>query len=244
MKILVLLHTLYGQRIADNLKTRGPSDWEVSTLALPKILPPIVDDPEEFLPPDLPQADLILHLAETSQAAQLLGEVVRQAGAGVAIAPIDFPTIPEGLRRQLRAELAALGAGVIFPEPFCSLSQAQIDAEIDLQPRARQLLAAFALHFGRPRLRVERFPDRSSIARVTVERGAPCGSSHYTAGRLRGLPLSDALPQAGLICHHYPCLASMQPRMGEDGVETLMVLSGHILNEALEEALRSPSGCV
>jgi len=237
MKILVLLHGLYGQRIADNLKTRGPGDWQVNTLVLAKILPPIVDEPEEFLPPDLPQADLILHLAETTQAAQLLGEATRQSGAKAVIAPIDFPILPEGLRRQVRAELAALGAGVVFPEPFCSLNEAQIDAKADLQPLARQLITAFTRHFGRPRLRIERSSDHSSIARVSVERGAPCGSSHYTAKRLRGLPLNEAIPQAGLICHHYPCLASMQPRMGEYGVETLMVLSGHILNEALGEAL-------
>jgi hypothetical protein len=238
MNVLILLHGLYGQRIVDNLKARGPADWEVDTFELPRILPPIVDEPEEFLPPSLPQADLVLHLAETQQAAQLLGEIVRQTGAGAVIAPVDFPILPQGLRRQLRDELAHLGASIVFPEPFCSLDEAQIEAESDPSSPAYEILTAFTTCFGRPRLRVELYPDGNRIEEVVVERGAPCGSSQYAAERLAGMAVDEAVPQGGLFCHHYPCLASMQPRMGEDGVETLMTLSGDILNAALIEAIR------
>jgi hypothetical protein len=238
MNLLVLLHGLYGQRVADNLKARGPADWGVGTFVLPRVLPPIVDEPEEFLPSDLPQADLVLHLAETSQAAQLLGEIVRQTGAKAVIAPVDFPTLPEGLRRQLRDELSREGATIVFPEPFCSLDEAQIGAQCSPTSPAYEILADFTAYFGRPRLAVELSPDGNTIQGVMVDRGAPCGSSHYAAERLKGIAIAEALPQAGLFCHHYPCLASMQPRMGEDGVETLMTLSGDILNEALSEAIR------
>jgi len=238
MNVLVLLHGLYGQRITDNLNARGPAVWRVDKLALSRTLPAIVDEPEEFLPPGLPQADLILHLAETPQAAQLLGEVVRQTGAKAVIAPIDFPTLAEGFRRQLRAELARLGTAIVFPEPFCSLDETQIETEGDPSLPGYEILLAFVRRFGRPRLVVELSADRNRIQRVLVERGAPCGSSHYAAGRLAGMAVSETLPQAGLLCHHYPCLASMQPRMGEGGVETLMTLSGHVLNEALAQALK------
>jgi hypothetical protein len=238
MNLLVLFHGLYGQRIADNITTRGPTNWRIKTLALPKVLPPIVDEPEEFLPSSLPQADLVLHLAETQQAAQLLGEIVRQSGAKAVIAPVDFPILPEGLRRQLRDELARLGASIVFPEPFCSLDEAQIEAQCSPTLPVYEILIAFSDHFGRPRLRVELYPDGNRIEEVVVERGAPCGSSHYAAERLAGMAVDEALPQGGLFCHHYPCLASMQPRMGEDGVETLMTLSGDILNAALTEAMR------
>jgi hypothetical protein len=237
MNILILLHGLYGQRIADNLKARGPADWQVETLTLPKSLPPVVDEPEEFLSPALPQANLILHLAETPQAAQLLGEIVRQSGAKAVIAPVDFLILPQGLRRQLVSELARLGAAIVFPEPFCALDEAQIEAETSPCLPAQDILMAFTRHFGRPRLALELSPDGSRIDQVKVARGAPCGSSHYAAGRLEGMAVSEALPQAGLFCHHYPCLASMQPRMGEDGVETLMTLSGDILNDELAYAI-------
>ncbi len=95
----------------------------------------------------------------------------------------------------------------------------------------------FARLFGRPRLRVIMGRDKT-IAEVIVERGAACGSSQYAAERLRGTPASEAVPKGGLICLHYPCLASMQPTKPKDGVENLMHLSGVIFNEELERALK------
>ena len=66
MNLLTRHHGLYGQRIADNLRLRSPENWQISELELPKVLPLIVDEPEEFLPLELPSANLVLHLAETS----------------------------------------------------------------------------------------------------------------------------------------------------------------------------------
>ena len=73
---------------------------------------------------------------------------------------------------------------------------------------------------------------------MIIERSAACGSSQYAAERLRGVSASEAVPQGGLICLHYPCLASMKPTRPKDGVENLMHLSGVIFNEELEAALQ------
>ncbi|MBC8497318.1 MAG: hypothetical protein ISS57_10540 [Anaerolineales bacterium] len=238
MNILLLFHNLYGQRIADNLNRQAPRDWQLQIQELPRALPPIVDEPEEFLPAHLPPADLVLHLAETSQAAQLLPGVVRLCGAQAVIAPIDNDAwIPPGLRRQLRRELAALGAAIIFPEPFCSLTEDLISTLSDLHPAQHEVLLAVARHFGRPRLQVILGADET-ISEVIVERGAACGSSQHAAEHLRGIPAHEAVPKGGLICLHYPCLASMQPTKPKDGVENLMHLSGIIFNEELKKALQ------
>jgi hypothetical protein len=242
MDILILYQGIYGQRIADNLKLRAPDNWQVKMLELPKTLPVIVDEPGEFLPENFPSADLVLHLAETSQAAQLLPGVARLSGARAVIAPIDNHVwIPPGLRRQLRHELAALGAAAVFPEPFCSFTEDLFDAQNVLQTEQQYLLMAFARQFGRPRLQVITDANET-IIEVVVERGAPCGSSQYAAERLRGMSASEAVPKGGLICLHYPCLASMQPTKPKDGVENLMHLSGVIFNEELEKALQSTTG--
>jgi len=236
MNILILYQGIYGQRIAENLKLRAPDNWQVKMLELPKTLPEIVDEIEEFLPANLPLADLVLHLVETSPAAQLLPGVVKLSGARVVIAPIDNDAwIPPGLRRQLRKELAGVGAAILFPSPFCSLSEELAKDEKELRPEQNILLMAFASRFGRPRLRITL--DDKRIAEVFVDRGAPCGSSQYAAERLRGIKIDDAVPQGGLICLHYPCLASMQPTMPKEGVETLMHLSGFIFNEELSNSL-------
>lgn len=242
MDILILFQGIYGQRIIDNLKLRAPEDWQVKVLELLTPLPVIVDDPDDFLPANFPSADLVLHLAETSQAAQLLPGVVRLSGAFAVIAPIDNDAwIPPGLRRQLSRELSALGAAAVFPEPFCALTEDLIGSQQDLLPEQLSVLMAFTSNFGRPRLRVIMGRDET-IAEVIVERGAACGSSQYAAERLRGMPVAEAVPKGGLICLHYPCLASMKPTKPKDGVENLMHLSGIIFNEELEKAFKTPQG--
>jgi hypothetical protein len=238
MNILCLHHGLYGLRIADNLRLRSPGDWQIEVFELPTTLPPIVDEPEEFLPPQMPVADLLLHAGETSQAAQLLPGAVRLTGARTVIAPIDTDTwIPPGLRSQLRRELNALGAAIVFPEPFCALTKELIQSVSGLLPGQKEIIETFNRYFGRPRLRV--VADGESIDQIIVERGAACGASWHAAEKLRGTPLSEAVPKGGLISLHYPCLASMQPTKPKDGVENLMHLSGVIFNEEMEKALQT-----
>ncbi len=239
MNLLCLYQGLYGQRIIKNLHFRAPYNWQISELELPRVLPVIVDEPEEFLPPELPSADLLLHMGEASQAAQLLPDTIQLTGARAVIAPIDNDTwIPTGLRRQLRRELNSLGAAIVFPVPFCALTEDLIISEHILEPKQLDVLMGFVRHFGRPRLRI--IPgNNETISAVIVERGASCGSSQYAAERLRGIPLAEAVPQGGLICLHYPCLASMQPTKPQAGVENLMHLSGVIFNEELEMAIKN-----
>ncbi len=237
MKILAFVHDHYGTRIVDNISSRAPSSWQVDSITAPRSLPPIVDEPLEFLSSELPQADLILHLAETARAAQLLPGLVFLTKAQVVIAPVDSEAwLPSGLRLQLKRELAEQGVEIHFPKPFCSLNEAMwLDETRDARPHP--MLQEFALYFGRPQLEIVLGEDGETIYEIIVERGAPRGSSHYAANRIAGLKMGEAIPQGGLICLHYPCLASMQPKTTDQGVETLMHTSGIIFNESLSRAI-------
>lgn len=114
----------------------------------------------------------MLHLAETSQAAQLLPGAALLRGARTVNAPIDSDTwIPAGLRRQLGRELSVLGAATVTPEPFCALTEDLIGSQQDLLPEQQDVLMAFTRHFGRPRMRVI-MGSNETIAEVIVERGA------------------------------------------------------------------------
>ncbi|MGB2895087.1 MAG: DUF166 family protein [Anaerolineales bacterium] len=239
MRILAFVHDHYGKRIVDNISSRAPSSWEVSSITAPRSLPPIVDEPLEFLSPELPQADLVLHLAETARAAQLLPGLVFLTKAKVVIAPVDSEAwLPSGLRLQLQRELAEQGVEIHFPKPFCSLNTAAwLDKTRDAPPHP--ILQEFARYFGRPSLEIVLEEDGETIHELIVERGAPCGSSQYAAKRIAGLKMREAVPQGGLICLHYPCLASMQPKTTDEGVETLMHTSGIIYNESLSRAIES-----
>ncbi|HIC94989.1 MAG TPA: hypothetical protein EYP09_12215 [Anaerolineae bacterium] len=236
MRILALVHGIYGERIVRNIRARAPQGWEIESLQAPRALPIIVEEPEEFLPPTLPRVDLILHLAETHQAAQLLPGVVRLTGARAVIAPVDNPAwLPEGLKTQLRRELAELGAEAVFPRPFCSLTEEGFGFRGRFETYDSEIIARFASRFGRPKFRLK--VEKGIIEEVVVERGSPCGSTYIVAGKLKGTPIGEAIPKAGLICAHYPCLASMQPEMIEGRVETLLHISGQIVNEEMETAI-------
>ncbi len=228
MRILAIVAGKYGMRIVEHIRRCAPPTWQVTAIPAPTGLPVVVDDPEEYLPTDLPPADLILFMAESDRAAQLLPALAVRTGARAVIAPIDHAAwVPLGLRGQLLRELRAMGVEIVFPEPFCALT------EDGLGPVA----AEFARHFGRPRLRVAVDPFSRILSEIAVERCSPCGSTHFAAEKARGMPAAEAVPRAGLICLHYPCLASMQPEQTESGVETLMHTSGKIFNAALTEAL-------
>jgi len=241
MRILAMVQGQYGKRIVENIRKRAPSDWTVEAIQAPRALPLIVDDAEEFLPRHIPQADLLLALVESPQVAQLIPAIARLSKTKAAIVPIDNSAwVPQGLRRQLQCELAEMGVDSVFPKTFCTLTEDTFGYRGSAEPYSNAIIAAFARHFGRPRLRVTVNPATRKIEAVVVERGAPCGSTHFTAERLVGLSVDEVLPRAGLICHHYPCLASMERERIDDRLpdETLMHVSGYVINEELEEQVK------
>ena len=238
MRILALVQGVYGERIVSHIQANCPKSWEVNYYKVPPISIPIVDDPEEFLPDKLLDADLILHLAESSQAAQLLSGVVNMTGAKAVIAPIDNSNwIPKGMRNQLNRELTKLKVDIVFPEPFCSITQSSVGYGRTYESYDNKLIAEFATHFGKPILKVELDKDNHLITGAIIERGAPCGSTQYTVNRIKGYNKENIIPHAGLMCLHYPCLASMQFENTDEGVDTIMHNSGRIFNEAVATSL-------
>ncbi len=239
MQLLILIQGNYGQRIARHIDANRPEGWKVKTWLVPPITESIVDDPEIYLSGDLPQADLILHLAETAQAAQLLPAVVEKSGARGVIASIDSSAwIPLGLRNQLRRELGKKDVVIVYPEPLCSIDEQTVGFyESNKQPYTSPIISEFARHFGKPRVDLT-IDENGHIAAARILRGSPCGSSQYTAGRIIGLKAKSAVPKAGLMCLHYPCLASMQFEQTDNGVDTIMHTSGRVFNEAMEQALQ------
>ncbi|MEW5784141.1 MAG: DUF166 family protein [Bacillota bacterium] len=238
MKLLIMVQGVYGRRIAGHIKEKRPGDWMVNVWEVPAVTEVIVDEPEQYLPEFLPPADLVLHLAESAQAAQLLPAVAQGCGARGVIASIDSSAwIPLGLRNQLRQDLGRQGVVIVFPEPLCSIDEESAGFyEINRHPYTSEVISAFAGHFGKPELTIE-VDDRGCIAKAAVKRSAPCGSTEYTVKRIIGMEAAKAVPAAGLMCLHYPCLASMQFEKTDNGVDTIMHTSGRVFNKAIERAL-------
>jgi hypothetical protein len=240
MKILVLTQGPYGERIARNLRETGPSDWIVKEIALPKRLPALIEEPEEFMPTNVPQADLLLAAGESPGAAQLVSEFVKRSGARSVIAPIDNSAwLPPGLANQLKTELAGMGVAAVFPKPFCSLTENSYGFRRAAQPYRDELIAEFARHFGRPKLKIRVNPETRLIEHVEVLRNSACGGVAHAAKGMVGLHADEADTKAGLILHHYPCLCSMNQEWLDDRLyDTLMHASGYIINDEVAEQVK------
>ncbi len=231
MKILAIISGEYGKRHVENIRKHGPSSWHIETWQAPSAFPLVIDYPEDFLPENLPPADLILHFGEHKGIAELIPDMAKMTGAKAVIAPVDNEAwLPRGLARQLRGWLERMGIVCVTPKPLCSLTE----HDFGVTRRERivyesPLIAEFARYFGQPELEIEVDPDTRVIIVARVKRDAVCGCARFVAEGLIGVSADDAEEKAGLLHHHYPCLASMGKDI--DFNDTLMHVSGNILKD-------------
>jgi hypothetical protein len=206
------------------------------------VLPPVIDYPEDYLPAAFSPADLILSFAEHRGVAELLPDIARMTGARAVIAAVDNEAwLPRGLARQLRGWLQDMGVACATPKPLCSLTET--DYRIGRRQRIaydNPLIAGFARHFGQPALRIAVDPETRRIVSAEVVRDAICGCARHVAQGLVGLSVDEAEQEAGLLHHHYPCLASMG--IDADYGDTLMHISGNLLKENVNAQVKAFKG--
>jgi thymidylate synthase len=227
----------WGDRIADNIARYKPATWQVHRWAAPRALPPIIDDPDDYLPGSLPHADLVIALGETAGVVQLLPDIAKLTQAKAVLVPIDRnESVPAGLVTQLRQWLTDMGVDVVFPRPFCTLTETTINRYPLVEAYHVPLVQQFARYFGQPDFEVRVDADKQ-VGEVRVKRDAACGCARYVADGLVGKAVSEAEYEAGMLHHHYPCLASMNQDV--EYKDTLMHVSGHALREAVKEEIKS-----
>ncbi len=238
MRILAIISGEYGARHVANLRQHAPADWAVEVWQAPSSFPPVIDYPEEYLPIELPQVDLILSFAEHKGVAELLPEIARMCGAKAVIAPVDNEAwLPRGLARQLRGWLESMGVTCVTPKPLCSLTEKDY-----LLSRRQRItyddpwISTFARHFGQPEMDITVDPQTRLITAVHIQRDSVCGCARFAAERLVGVSVDEAEQQAGLFHHHYPCLASMG--IDPDFGDTLMHVSGNLLKDQVAKQVK------
>jgi len=237
MRILVVISGDYGQRHVDNLRAHKPEGWSVEVWKAPRLLPPIVDDAEEFLPLQLPACDLMLSLGEHPGVATLLPDIAKMTRATAVIAPVDNAAwLPNGLARQVDGWLKRMGVASVFPKPFCTLTENTYNVIRQKRTYNNALIAEFARYFGRPKFEVSVDPSTGQVASVAVTRDACCGCARFVAERLVGIGVNEAEFEAGMLHHHYPCQATM----GVDGDynDTLLHVSGNITKDEIAEQVK------
>jgi hypothetical protein len=231
MRILAVISGEYGRRHVTNIRDHGPPAWTVEVWAAPAVLPPMIDYPEDYVPDTLPAAGLILSFGEHRGIAELLPDVARITGARAVIAAVDNEAwLPRGLARQLRGWLQDGGVACVTPKPLCSLTETHYS--VGRRHRLEYddpLIAEFARHFGRPELQLTVDPQTRCITAAEVLRDTVCGCARYVAQGLVGVSADEAEQEAGLLHHHYPCLASMGIDLDYD--DTLMHVSGNLIKD-------------
>ncbi|MBU0510787.1 MAG: DUF166 domain-containing protein [Chloroflexi bacterium] len=239
MRILAIVSGEYGQRNVRNIHAHAPKDWQIETWQAPVMLPPMIDDPEDHLPDAFSPADLILSFAEIKGVAELLPDIAQMSGAKAVVVSVDNETwLPLGLASQLRGWLKDINVACATPKPLCSLTQN--DYGITRQDRIQfesPEIAEFARYFGKPDLEVKVDPDTRKIASAEVKRDAVCGNARHVAAQLIGLSVDEVEAKAGLLHHHYPCLATMT-KLDDFNHDTLMHESGHQLTDNIGEQVK------
>jgi hypothetical protein len=83
----------------------------------PVDLPASVDNPEEFMPKKLPEADLCLTSGLHRDLLLELPEHLKKAGMKALNTPIkDWQEVPTGVRKQMEQKCSELGLECAFPE--------------------------------------------------------------------------------------------------------------------------------
>lgn len=240
MKILVVISDgEYGRRHVENILANKPEHWELKLWQAPSSFPLIIDYPEDFIPISFDPADLILSFAETKSVAELIPDIAKMTGARAVIVAVDNETwLPRGLARQLVGWLERMEVPCATPKPLCSLTE--IDYKITRRERISYKspeISEFARYFGQPDLNIQVDPNSRVITFAQVKRDAVCGCARYVAEGIIGLNVDDVEEQAGLLHHHFPCLASMT-KLVDYNHDTLMHESGNLLKGNIGEQIK------
>ncbi len=238
MHILAIISGEYGARHVRNIRANGPGHWQIETWQAPALFPLVIDYPEDYLPTSLPAVDLILSFAEHKGVAELLPEIAQMTQAKAVLAAVDNEAwLPRGLARQLRGWLERIHVTCVTPKPLCSLTE----HDFGLTRRERicyddPWIGEFARFFGQPDLSIQVEPETRQIVGVTVCRDAVCGCARFVAENLVGVSVDEAEEKAGLLHHHFPCLASMGK--DSDFGDTLMHVSGNVLRDNVADQVK------
>ena len=224
--------------ILSNIRMHAPASWEINEWRAPTNFPIVIDEPEDFLPEQLPLTNLLLSFAEHKGVVELLPDLARISGAKAVLAPVDSEAwLPRGLARQLHGWLEKLDIACATPKPLCSLTENDyLIARRQRRSYSSTHIAEFSRFFGQPLLALTIDAETRQITHIDVQRDAVCGCARYVAEKLIGASVDDAETNAGLEHHHFPCLASMG--IDTDFGDTLMHISGNIMKDQIAAQIK------
>ena len=208
-------------------------------------IPDFIEDPEEFLPQNLPEVDFLLVVGIHQDLLAGLPDYLKGKGIKAVIVPIEDPKwVPPGLQTQVLEEFEKYDIQAAFPKPFCALSrELNENNKIGFHlTKERDYIYKFMDYFkiGVPIVSFILSKDGKSIEDTCVLQSAPCGSTYYILQQLKAkyiengeeLSLNERISKAH---HAYPCNASMD----QDSLlkDSCLHVAGYLVRNAVRREL-------
>jgi len=196
VRILLFQRGKYGERVVETVKKYAKKLKIVRVFKIPKDLPDIIEEPEEYIPNDIfKDIDLIITYSLHPDLSQYIVELAKKNGIKTVIMPGEDPTYSKlGARNQL-FKIAGNEVEIFGPEVTCALKPT----------KKNEIISVFCEELGHPEFKVKLKDGK--IAEVEVVRGAPCGASWFVAQEIIGIPVKEAPQKAALLTQYY-CRAS------------------------------------
>jgi hypothetical protein len=210
-------------------------------------IPDFIEEPDEYLPKNLPQVDFIMVVGIHQDLLSGLPFYLKDSGVKAVVVPIEDPKwVPAGLQVQVLEEFEKYGIQAAFPKPFCSLSKEINDYnKIGFHlTNNHENIDEFIDYYkiGEPEVSFLLSKDGESIEDACVLQSAPCGSTYYICQQLKSkyfkngksgdLSLNERISKAH---HAYPCNASMD----QDSIlkDSILHVGGYLIRNAIRREL-------
>jgi hypothetical protein len=207
-------------------------------------IPDFLEDPEQYLPKNLPQVDFLLVIGIHQDLLSVLPQYAQKNNVKAVIIPIENPKwIPPGLQVQVLNDFEDVNVEAAFPKPFCALSKDlnEYNKESFNITTNRTYIYEFIEHYkiGEPIVSILLNEDGKSIKDVCVLQSAPCGSTYFIVQQLKSKYISNgelSLNERISKAHHsYPCNASMD----QDSIlkDSILHVGGYLVRNAIRKEL-------
>ena len=211
-------------------------------------VPDFIEEPEQYLPKNLPSVDFILVVGIHQDLLSGLPEYLKDSeNLKAVIVPVENPKwAPAGLQVQVLEDFEKSGIQAAFPKPFCALSkELNEDNKIGFHlTKEHNYIYEFIDYYkiGAPIVSFLLNKDGESIEDSCVLQSAPCGSTYYICQQLKSkyfkngkagnLSLNERISKAH---HAYPCNASMD----QDSIlkDSILHVAGYLVRNAVRRDL-------
>lgn len=258
LKLVIFYHGLFGERFIANLMNYPNSCPSfgacgidlcnqckenvysfskniVATFGMldPLTMPQFIEDAEEFLPKEIPKADLAIAINLHPDVLASLPEKLKESGVKGLIVPVEESKwCSAGLAKQLKEECKDLGLEFAAPKPFCTLTPS------NEHPTINRFIEEMGMGYPIFEIETEEKNGRTKIEIVRILRSEPCGAAWFIGIKLREFEfenireLWDRIAEAH---HSFPCTGSMEK--DNEYNETLLHIAGYAARHAVDEAL-------